>query len=153
MNIINESYALDILGKYVSLEKSTSAPDGTKNAADSELREINRELSNTGRYLKHLYEHLVMELLTPDEYTQMKSDYEAKIEALSRRADEVRAQSRKLDEEKSEYSGFADAVSAAIRKNELTAEIADALIEKISVSQDKSFEVFYRFNTELGEVG
>ena len=36
-------------------------------------------------------------------------------------------------------------MSSAISGGVLTAELTDALIEKIVVRQDKSFEVFYRF--------
>ncbi|MCL2082943.1 MAG: recombinase family protein, partial [Oscillospiraceae bacterium] len=137
-----------VLGKYVTLEKTVTVPD---DAADSELREINRALNNAGRFLKSLYENMVSDIITPDEYTQMKGDYEAKIEALSDRADEIRRQHRKAKTDRDNHYKYADAVSAAVCDFALTPEIADAVIQKIVVHKDKTFEVFYRFNDETKE--
>ena len=142
-----------IADRHAGLDKGVAELKSASSAAEMELRETNRELNNTGRFLKSLYESLVNEIITPDEYTQMKSGYEDKIRALSLRADDLRSQIRRLEEERNEYGGFAGAVSAAIHDGRLTADMADALIEKIIVMPDKSFEVFCRFDNGFGEVG
>ena len=141
-----------IIDRYASLDKDAAELKGNGSAAETELRETNRELNNTGRYLKSLYESLVNEIITPDEYIQMKSDYEERIRALSLRSDNLRSQIRMAEEERHEYGGFAVAVSAAISAGRLTADIADALIEKIVVRQDKSFDIFYCFDNDFWEV-
>jgi hypothetical protein len=81
----------------------------------------------------------------------MKSDYETKNETLSRRADEIRNNRSKLEFEKSEYYNIADSVSLAACEITLTAEIVDAVVEKIIVRHDKSFEVSYRLDRDHKE--
>jgi len=56
---------------------------------------------------------MIDELITPDEYAQMKSEYESKIEALSRRADEIRNNKSKANADRDNFYNIADAVSLA----------------------------------------
>jgi DNA invertase Pin-like site-specific DNA recombinase len=141
-----------IIEKFASLDKNVVSIKEPLNAHETELREVNRELSNTGRFFKSLYENLVNEIITPEEYTQMKSDYENKIQLLSQRADALRLQSKALVEEKTEFGDFADAISAVLQNGVLTAEVINTLVDRIEVREDKSFEVFYHFDNGLKEV-
>lgn len=143
-------HAEAILGRFISFEKS-AANTGEK-PLEAELREINGKLDKDGRMRQSLYENMVSGLITQDEFVKMKADYEAKIEALSRRADEIRGRKREIKEQVSEYHDLADAVSAAISNDNLTAEIIDRLVDKILVHPDKSFEVIFRFKDEFEEV-
>jgi len=95
---------------------------------------------------------MVSGLLTADEFTQMKSDYEVKIAALSARADEIRNNKRETEQNASQYRDLASAVSAVIANDTLTAELIDRLVDKILVSPDKSFEVRFKFADEFSEV-
>ena len=121
-------------------------------AADTELDEINRQLSASGHFLKSLYENMLGGLITADEFAAMKADYEAKIEALSKRADEIRTQRRESASHREAYTEFANAASEAIAGNELTADVIDRLVGKILVKRDKSFEIVLRFKDEFREV-
>ena len=142
-------HAEAILGGYIQMERM--APMKTA-AADTELDEINRQLSASGHFLKSLYENMLGGLITADEFAAMKADYEAKIEALSKRADEIRTQRREGASQREAYTGFANAASEAIAGNELTADVIDRLVEKILVKRDKSFEIVLRFRDEFREV-
>jgi len=134
-----------ILGKCISLEKAAALPD---NCA-AELREINAGLDKDGRVLQSLYESMVSGLISKSEFLQMKADYESKIAALSARADEIRNRQYELKTHAVEYRDLADAISAAVCNEKLTAEIIDKLIQEIRVSPDKSFSVLFRFKDEF----
>lgn len=138
-----------ILGGYIQMKRM--APVKTA-AADTELDDINRQLSASGHFLKSLYENMLGDLITADEFAAMKADYEAKIVALSKRADEIRTQRREGKSNREAYTEFADAASEAIAGNELTADVIDRLVERILVRRDKSFEIILRFRDEFREV-
>ena len=131
-----------ILGEAARLERESGG--AMAEVFESRLREISRQLQNSGRYRKSLYENMVNGNITAEEFASMKSDYEAKIEALSQQADELRQQRREREAALHDAGELACAVSRATQENELTAEIVDKLVEKILVSRDKSFEVQLR---------
>ena len=142
-------HAEAILGGYVHRERMTPVKNA---AAETELAEINRELASSGHFLKSLYESLMGEIITADEFAAMKADYEGKIKALSKRADQLRAKRRERRNERESYQDFADAVSEALAESELTADTAQRLVERIHVRRDKSFEIVFRFRDEFREV-
>jgi DNA invertase Pin-like site-specific DNA recombinase len=134
-----------ILGHYIEIESERKS-DG----ADAELREINAKLDTSGRMLKSLYESMVSELITSDEFVQMKADYEAKIAGLSERANVLRGVKRKDENHAVEYRDLADAVSAVLANERLTKELIDRLVDKILVKPDKSFEIRFKFADVFG---
>ncbi len=81
----------------------------------------------------------------------MKAGYQAEIDALSKRADEIRIRRRERNAGREAYRDFADAVSDALANQELRADIADRLIEKILVRYNKSFEIVLRYQDEFAE--
>jgi len=135
-----------IFGKYLWLERNLSDSD------DAELREINQGLDKDGRMLRSLYESMVSKLITQAEFVQMKADYEAKVKMLSDKADEIRNRRYDAKARVSEYHDVADAASATLSDDKLTAALMDRLIEEIRVYPNKSFDVLFRFRDELGEV-
>lgn len=135
-----------ILGEYIHTERECGG--ALEAVAEARLREISRKQQDSGRFLKSLYESMVNGLITPDEFVSMKADYEAKIEALSQEADEMRRQRREREAAAHDARDVADATSEAIVENMLTADIASRLVDKILVSRDKSFEVQFCFEDD-----
>ncbi|GHU94554.1 hypothetical protein FACS1894208_05820 [Clostridia bacterium] len=90
------------------------------------------------------------ELITTDEFSQMKSDYERKVKELSGRADAIRHEKRATESDIKDFLNLSDAVFSVKCKFDLTAELVDTLIDKILVSHDKSFEVVFKFRDEMG---
>ena len=142
-------HAEGILGGYIHIERMAPMKNA---AADTELEEINRKLSSSGHFLKSLYENMVAGLITVDEFIAMKADYEGKIAALSKRADQIRTQRRERASKQESYRDFTDAVSDALSSKELTADTINCLVEKMQVQRDKSFEILLRFKDEFREV-
>ena len=135
-----------ILGRYIYLER-IPADDG-----DAELYEINQRLAKDGQMLRSLYESMISNIITQDEFIQMKADYKAQIEALSKQADEIRNRRYEIKAQTIESYNIADAVSAALANNLLTAELIGRLVQEIRVYPDKNFEVTLRFRDEFREV-
>ena len=135
-----------IFGRYISLERTPPTGD------NAELHEINRGLDKDGRILRSLYENMVSALITQAEFVRMKAEYEAKIKALSDRADEIRNRRYEAKAQLSECHDIADAASAILSDDKLTAVLVDRLIQEIRVYPNKSFKVMPRFRMKVGEV-
>lgn len=119
----------------------------------SELSGVRAELSRVTGFLKGLYESLVSGDVTQAEYADMKRSYETKIADLTERErvlTEV-ARERKLNQIAADKaSGNLGAVSAIA---DLTAEIIDALIDRILVFEDKRVEIHFKFTDEIAVAG
>ncbi len=138
-------YAEAITGEYIRRERMAPVKDA---AAEAELREISASLAKSGQFLSSLYESLVGGVITAGEFSSLKAGYEAEIEALSKRADKLRAGRRERAAEIETYRSFSTAAADALAGHELTAGIIGCLVEKILVRQDKSFEIVLRFRDE-----
>ena len=141
-------HAQAILGGYIRIEREAPALDA---ADEKELGEINARLAKSGEFLKSLFENMLEGLITAEEFPSMKAGYQAEIDALSKRADEIRIRRRERNSGREAYRDFADAVSDALANQELRADIADRLIEKILVRYNKSFEIVLRYQDEFSE--
>ncbi len=139
--------AKSLLGRFIGEEQGDA--QGAKAATSAELREINQGMDRDGRLLRSLYESLASGLITQSEYTQMKAEYEAKIAALSERADEIRNRGYEKAARADDHRSLAEAVEAAISSDRLTEEITGRLVEGIHVNPDKSFEIRLRFQDEF----
>jgi hypothetical protein len=116
---------------------------------NSELREAQSELDRTGNFLKGLYESLVSGDVTEDEYREMKQGYETKIAALTGTVKELRETARVQALESARCAKAADCIGAVSGITDLTAEVVDALIDRILVFEDKRIEVRFKFSDEI----
>ena len=114
----------------------------------AELREVQAELGRNSHYLKTLYEYLVSGDVTDEEYRDMKLSYEAKIASLNGRERELRETARLSMLETSSRDKAADIIGSINHIDDLTAEIVDALVDKILVFEDKRIEISFKFRTE-----
>jgi len=139
-----------ILGRHASIDRAYGKE--AEAGYDAELREINGNLDKDGRMLRSLYESMVSGMITLDEFIQMKADYEAKIAAMSDRANEIRNLRSDMEARLEGYRDMADAVASLIENDSLSAEIIERLIDRILVHPDKSFEIILRYSDEFREV-
>ncbi len=148
---INENIVREILLKslreqatfYTSVGPVTSAPVFT-----AELRDIQTELERNERYLQGLYEGLICGDFTEVEYKEMKQAYESKIASLTARRHELRETARLTALETASRSKAADRIDTISCAEDLTAEVVDALVDKILVFENKRIEVYYKFSME-----
>jgi DNA invertase Pin-like site-specific DNA recombinase len=117
----------------------------------SELASVSAELNRVNGFLKGLYESLVVGDITEPEYREMKQSYESKIAELTAREKALREASK----EQRLQQNLVDSASAQLGSistvSDLTAEVIGALIDKISVFEDKRFEVRFKFTNEICE--
>ena len=138
-----------ILGEYIHIERMMPVKIAEM---ENELENINRQLASSGYFLKSLYENMIAGLITAEEFAAMKASYEGKIEAMSKRADQLRTRRRERSSKQNAYRDFFDAVSDALANRELSGDILDRLVEKIHVRYEKSFEIILRFRDEFEAV-
>lgn len=145
--VLLNKHADVLLGGYANLcREAAPVMDG---GAEMELRAIAREVDNNKRFLKSLYESLVTDLISDDEYISMKAEYAAKISALMERADTLRNRERELDDRLDEYHSLTNAALSVKSKFDLTTNLVDQLVEKIIIRHDKSIEICFRFSDEF----
>jgi DNA invertase Pin-like site-specific DNA recombinase len=141
-----QKYAHVFTGSYINLKNKTMPEE--KASMDAELRSIRLERDKSEGFLKSLYENLVSGLITAEEYGDMKAEYNAKIAALTDRANELRNRKRFLEDKLSEYKSLSDAVAGLTCEHDLTAALIERTVDKILVYHDKSIEIRWTFTEE-----
>ncbi|GHU90540.1 resolvase [Clostridia bacterium] len=124
----------------------TVKENATANSA--ELTRTKQELDRTSGFLKGLYESLVSGDITNAEYNDMKSAYEAKIAKLTEREQQLRDEIRESFLRESTLKKASNNLDNVSVISDLTAEVVDALIDKILLFEDKHIEVTFKFTDE-----
>ncbi|GHV40257.1 hypothetical protein FACS189490_05170 [Clostridia bacterium] len=107
----------------------------------SELVTVSAELNRVSGFLKGLYESLVSGDITEPEYRDMKQSYETKIAAFTKRERELRETARERQLQQAAATKVSEHLGAVETITDITAAVIDALIEKITVFEDKRVEV------------
>ncbi|GHV13847.1 resolvase [Clostridia bacterium] len=128
---------------------ATLSPVTTPSQTDNnELRSIQAEIDRNNRFLKGLYESLMCGDITENDYRDMKSAYEVKISELSEQERSLREKSRLQIQDSIKRKKASDGINSVTGIADLTADVADALIEKITVFDDRHIEVKFKFADE-----
>lgn len=137
-----------ILGRFVSLLRRTESEA-------SHLEQLSRVNSDIGKYsriLRSLYENMVSELITKDEYMQMKFEYEQKLVALGNEANSIRKSNNEVSSLEQDYGDVRTAIIEAASDNAVTGELIERLVKEIHVFPDKSFKIHFKFQDVFSEV-
>jgi len=125
---------------------TVSARDGL----ESELTRVNADLNKCEKYLKGLYESLILGDITDSEYKEFKTGYENKIASLKERVKQLRLNAHLRSQEDEAISKARESVSAVNDISELNAEDIDRLIERIKVYRNGRIVVKFRlFDEEI----
>ncbi len=136
-----------ITGRYQSLVRaSVSATE------DTELTLTRRDISKLQRITQSLYESLVTEVISPEEYRQMKEDYAEKLKTLKEKAGDLQEQKRQRNTDIETFSALSEAVEATLADRKLTAKLMEHLVQKIEVHPDKSATIHLNYQDVLQEV-
>jgi DNA invertase Pin-like site-specific DNA recombinase len=122
-------------------KRNTPIPD--------ELKQIGQELRRVSGFLKGLYESLMDGDITNEEYTDMKLGYEAKIKTLKAQEQQARSNVRKKYLAESARHLAGNVLANISSTEDLTAEVIDALIERIQLFEDRHIEVKFKFTGEI----
>jgi DNA invertase Pin-like site-specific DNA recombinase len=116
--------------------------------SQKELTSAQSELGRNKRFLEGLYESLVSGDISDTEYKDMKSAYEAKVSGLAERIKRLcEAISLRARQEAALSEAHAN-VKRLEQISDLTAEIVDRLVERITLYHDGRIEVKFSFLDE-----
>lgn len=110
-----------------------------------QLRVKQQEIQRLRGLNKSLYESLMSDILTQDEFRFLKAKYDAQINAASEEAQTLDSHLRKLNEQKAACDKLSMDTQQLKNNRALTAELVERLIERIEISRDHQITVTYRF--------
>jgi hypothetical protein len=150
---------LDMLRKCESFLTQTLPPTAdTVPVVDTyreDLAAVRSELDKNNRFLKGLYESLILGDITDSEYKELKKGYETKITTLTAREMQLRENAHVRVQQENVIFKARESVKTITRISDLTAEVICKLVEKIHVFTSGRIGVKFRFTDEItysGEV-
>ena len=111
-----------------------------------------RYIERNQDFLRSLYENLVNHIITQEEYSVMKSDYENKISEAVKKIHKLENETQQQKQEYEKYCDLSDTISEICKNNHLTAALIDKLIDRIDIYKDKSLSIQFSFKNEFCEV-
>ena len=108
-----------------------------------------QEIQRLRGLIRSLYENLIQDILSKEEYITYKGKYESKIEQLSEEVAHLEKGLKALDKQVEQHRALKRDSDSLRENRELTAALIDRLIERVEVSKDKQITVRYRFESEF----
>lgn len=125
----------------------------TVGTEDADLQLARKEIAQTKRFIQSLYENLVSDVITPEEYTQMKADYAEKLKELTQKAGDLQETKEKRQQDIEIYETLTEAVTKTLENRTLTAFLVEQLVERIEVLPDKTATIYLKYRNKLQEAG
>ncbi len=141
--------AIDV-AQILEVLKKSDAYDSKVKIYNNTIENLTKESELKVRLLKGLYFDLKKELITEDEYRELKSDLEVDLLKLENQLKEVE-KDKPTDEFSKELTSI-EVLSKFKDKKELTRDMVNELIDCIYINDDKSIRVDFKFADELDEV-
>jgi len=117
--------------------------------ADKEIAALNRKLEQNRRFRGSLREDFKDGILTNEDYSTMKADYDSENEKLQKSMEELLAAKSKQNETVSQDNKWLKEFRRFESEQQLSAGMVSALVERINVYADSRIEVFLRYRDEL----
>lgn len=114
----------------------------------SEITGLKRYINKNQNYLNSLYESLVNNIITADEYQSMRKDYGDKISEAVKKIHSLELLQSEVEKKYNHYCDLSDAVETIVKNNSLTKELINKLIDKIYVYKGRKVEIIYNFENE-----
>lgn len=137
------------LGQYsLGLENLTKEAEEQKNI-QAKITSRKQEIQQLRTYQRGLYEGLIQNHLSKDEYFTFKEKYEAKIEAISEEIEQLKAGLAIIAKQLEQYKMLSQDAQHIKEDRQLTAALIDRLIDRVEVSREKRITVRFRFQSEF----
>lgn len=136
------------------LVKLQNRPDfrSQKNACQTEKIRLERQLSDTMKYRKGLFENYYAKVITEQEYLFLSESYEKETEALKKQlCDCVQTEESTLDRY-DPHGTWISTFEQFSQVTELTREMVLALVEKVTVAPDKTLSITLKYRDEYNEI-
>lgn len=118
----------------------------------AEIKSLKRYIEKNQNFLGGLYESLINNIISAEEYQNMRNDYNNKISDAVKKIHDIEIQQQELEKQYNYYCDLSDAADDIIKNNNLTRELVEKLIDKIIVYKGKRVEIIFSFNNEFEEV-
>ncbi len=152
INIVNET-----LGKQYEVLVDNQDKFNNSNDNISILNEINslqNGIRKNKKFLRTLYENLVSEVITLEDYTNFKTIYEERISNSENVIKSLEGKEKHIKKSNLELDSIKNNILDLINGNELKAEVVDALIEKILINKGRKVEIYFKYSfSELFDIG
>ena len=137
------------LGQYsLGLENLSKEAEEQKNI-QAKIASRKQEIQQLRTYQRGLYEGLIQNHLSKDEYFTFKEKYEAKIEAISGEIEQLKAGLAIIAKQLEQYKMLSQDAQHIKEDCQLTAALIDRLIDRVEVSREKRITVRFRFQSEF----
>ena len=120
-------------------------------ALEREAASARQALERARMLYDSLYQNYVNHLMTEREFTELKRRYRADMEAAQKRLDEV-AQQQQRELRQSVKNPWLTAFGHYRNAEELTEDLAHALIERVTVDANNRIDVRLRYQDEYREL-
>lgn len=110
----------------------------TEGVEADELVATRQGIAKTKTLIQSLYENLVSDVITSEEYAQMKADYSEMVAMLTQRAGDLHETAIKRNRDIVTYKELTEAVDATLRDRKLTAVLIETLVDRVEVYSDKT---------------
>lgn len=125
--------------------KKVKLTDGKKAQYQFAVANIQKQIEKKQGFKRKSYDSYLEELLTKDEYVKYVEEYNAQIQKLDARKEELLNKIKVWRELELQYDEWVEKFVNYIRIPRLTRELVLELIEKIEVNKDGSIDIYYRF--------
>ena len=95
-----------------------------------------------------VYESLVNNIITADEYQSMRKDYGDKISDAVKKIHNLETVQSEAEKKYNYYCDLSDAVEKIVKNKALKKELIGKLIDKIYVYKGRKVEIIYNFENE-----
>lgn len=103
----------------------------------AEIKSLKRYIEKNQNFLGGLYESLINNIISAEEYQNMRNDYNNKISDAVKKIHDIEIQQQELEKQYNYYCDLSDAADDIIKNNNLTRELVEKLIDKIIVYKGK----------------
>ena len=117
-------------------------------ARKAEIASLKQFIGKNQNYLNSLYESLVNNIITAEEYQSMRKDYGDKISDAVKKIHNLETVQSEAEKKYNYYCDLSDAVENIVKNNALTKELIGKLIDKIYVYKGRKVEIIYNFENE-----
>ena len=117
-------------------------------ARKAEIASLKQFIGKNQNYLNSLYESLVNNIITAEEYQSMRKDYGDKISDAVKKIHNLETVQSEAEKKYNYYCDLSDAVEKIVKNNALTKELIGKLIDKIYVYKGRKVEIIYNFENE-----
>ena len=115
------------------------------------LADIEKQIAVCQKEKQKLYEHLLTEKITLDEYRQLKQEYDTKAENYQTQYDKYRRSEEQLRLKNENRAKTLQTAKAIKKERTLTQTLADMLIEKVYIYPDNRLEIEWKIKDFCAE--